>query len=70
MATLATCIVVFGVLSFFVNYFELCKKLKAFNTIATGILKPYDCLVTKQPRIDLQIRKCKWGWLGHTLQTR
>ena len=22
---------------------------------------------TKQPRIDLQIRKCKWGWLGHTL---
>jgi hypothetical protein len=22
----------------------------------------------KQPRIDLQIRKCKWGWLGHTLQ--
>ena len=23
---------------------------------------------TKQPRIDLQIRKCKWGWLGHTLQ--
>jgi len=23
---------------------------------------------TKQPRIDLQIRKRKWGWLGHTLQ--
>jgi hypothetical protein len=23
---------------------------------------------TKQPRIHLQIRKCKWGWLGHTLQ--
>ena len=23
---------------------------------------------TKQPRIDLQIRKCKWGWLGHTLR--
>jgi hypothetical protein len=22
---------------------------------------------TKQPRIDLQIRKCKWGRLGHTL---
>jgi len=22
---------------------------------------------TKQPRIDLQIRKRKWGWLGHTL---
>jgi hypothetical protein len=22
----------------------------------------------KQPRIDLQIRKCKWGWLGHTLR--
>ena len=21
---------------------------------------------TKQPRIDLQIRKCKWRWLGHT----
>jgi hypothetical protein len=21
---------------------------------------------TKQPRIDLQIRKRKWGWLGHT----
>ena len=21
---------------------------------------------TKQPRIDVQIRKCKWGWLGHT----
>jgi hypothetical protein len=21
-----------------------------------------------QPRIDLQIRKRKWGWLGHTLQ--
>jgi len=24
--------------------------------------------MTKQPRIDLQIRKCKWGWLGHTMQ--
>jgi len=24
--------------------------------------------LTKQPRIDLQIRKCKWGWLGHTLR--
>jgi hypothetical protein len=23
---------------------------------------------TKQPRTDLQIRKCKWGWLGHTLR--
>jgi hypothetical protein len=23
---------------------------------------------TKQPRIYLQIRKCKWGWLGHTLR--
>ena len=23
---------------------------------------------TKPPRIDLQIRKRKWGWLGHTLQ--
>jgi hypothetical protein len=23
---------------------------------------------TKQPRIGLQIRKCKWGWLGHTLR--
>ena len=23
---------------------------------------------TKQPRIDLQVRKCRWGWLGHTLQ--
>jgi hypothetical protein len=23
---------------------------------------------TKQPRIDLQIRKRKWRWLGHTLQ--
>jgi hypothetical protein len=23
---------------------------------------------TKQPRIDLQIRKHKWGWLGHTLR--
>jgi hypothetical protein len=23
---------------------------------------------TKQPRIDLQIRKRKWGWLGHMLQ--
>jgi len=23
---------------------------------------------TKQPRIDLQIRKRKWGWLGHTLR--
>jgi len=23
---------------------------------------------TNQPRIDLQIRKCKWGWLGHTLR--
>jgi hypothetical protein len=23
---------------------------------------------TKQPRIDLQIKKHKWGWLGHTLQ--
>ena len=23
---------------------------------------------TKQPRIDLQIRKCKWGWLDHTLR--
>ena len=23
---------------------------------------------TKQPRIDLQIRKHKWGWLGHKLQ--
>jgi hypothetical protein len=22
----------------------------------------------KQLRIDLQIRKCKWGWLGHTLR--
>ena len=22
----------------------------------------------KQPRIDLQIRKRKWGWLGHTLR--
>ena len=22
---------------------------------------------TIQPRIDLQIRKRKWGWLGHTL---
>jgi hypothetical protein len=22
---------------------------------------------TKQPRIDMQIRKRKWGWLGHTL---
>jgi hypothetical protein len=22
----------------------------------------------KQPRIDLQIRKHKWGWLGHTLR--
>ena len=22
----------------------------------------------KQPRIDLQIRKCKWGWLGHMLR--
>jgi hypothetical protein len=21
---------------------------------------------TKQTRIDLQIRKCMWGWLGHT----
>jgi len=23
---------------------------------------------TTQPRIDLQIRKRKWGWLGHTLR--
>jgi hypothetical protein len=23
---------------------------------------------SKQLRIDLQIRKCKWGWLGHTLR--
>jgi len=23
---------------------------------------------TKQPKIDLQIRKRKWGWLGHTLR--
>jgi len=23
---------------------------------------------TKHPRIYLQIRKCKWGWLGHTLR--
>ena len=23
---------------------------------------------TKQLRINLQIRKCKWGWLGHTLR--
>jgi len=23
---------------------------------------------TKQPRIDLQIRKRKWGWLSHTLR--
>jgi hypothetical protein len=23
---------------------------------------------TKQPRIDLQIKKRKWGWLGHTLR--
>jgi hypothetical protein len=23
---------------------------------------------TKQPRIDLQIGKCKWGWLDHTLR--
>ena len=23
---------------------------------------------TKQPRIDLQIRKRKWGWLAHTLR--
>jgi len=23
---------------------------------------------TKQPRIDLQIRKGKWGWLSHTLR--
>jgi hypothetical protein len=23
---------------------------------------------TKQPRIDLQIRERKWGWLGHTLR--
>jgi hypothetical protein len=23
---------------------------------------------TKQPRIDLQIRKRKWGWLGHALR--
>ena len=23
---------------------------------------------TKQPRIDMQIRKRKWGWLGHTLR--
>ena len=22
----------------------------------------------KQPRIDWQIRKCKWVWLGHTLR--
>jgi len=22
---------------------------------------------TKQPRVDLQIRKRNWGWLGHTL---
>jgi len=22
----------------------------------------------KQPRIDLQIRKCKWAWLGHILR--
>ena len=22
---------------------------------------------TKQPKVDSQIRKCKWGWLGHTL---
>ena len=23
---------------------------------------------TKQPRIDLQIRRRRWGWLGHTLR--
>jgi hypothetical protein len=23
---------------------------------------------SKQLRIDMQIRKCKWGWLGQTLQ--
>jgi hypothetical protein len=23
---------------------------------------------TKQPRIDFQIRKRKWGWLGYTLR--
>jgi hypothetical protein len=23
---------------------------------------------TKQPRIGLQISKCKWGWLGRTLR--
>jgi len=23
---------------------------------------------TKQPRLNLQIRKCKWGWLGRTLR--
>ena len=25
---------------------------------------------TKQSKIDLQIRKCKWGWLGHKLRKR
>ena len=30
--------------------------------------EPWKC--TKQPRIDLQIRKRKWGWLGHVLRRR
>jgi hypothetical protein len=31
-----------------IRYFELCRKLKAFYTLATGILKPCDCFVTME----------------------
>ena len=53
-------------LQIFINK-SLRKVLRIFwpDQITNKVL--WKC--TKQPRIDLLIRKRKWGWLGHTLRS-
>jgi len=50
----------------YTTYYTLFKKLRIFwqDQITNKELWKG----TKQPRIDLQIRKRKWWWVGHTLR--
>jgi hypothetical protein len=60
------------------NSKSITAKLKAFiNKYLMEILRIFwpDQITnselwkrTKQPRVELQIRKRKWGWLGHALR--
>jgi hypothetical protein len=50
----------------YTTYYILIKKLRIFWQDQITNEEPWKG--TKQPRIDLQISKRKWGWVGHTLR--